>query len=243
MMKSLKLALGVALLVASVAGLAGCSADTGLLLKSDGSAVLSAQFELPEVVEQRLRSLAGAAEDGGSFFDVQAVTLMMLTRGFSVQESRSPSPRSYVGVFSIEDFEFFLDNDPDIAAAELFRVVSGPGWRELRVTIDRSNAQDLVKMFPGVDMQLLESLSPPALFDLPISRSDYHSMLAALLGRAAIVAIDGGRFNLTIQTPGRIIDATGGAIQADRRGLVFSLPVLDAMVLEQAVHIRIRWQE
>jgi hypothetical protein len=225
--------------------LAACSAQTGLLIKADGSAVISAGFEIPAVVEQRLRALAGSesAITGGAFFDAEAVRLGMLRRGLVVNESRAPAARSYNGVFTASNLADFIRRDPDLSRSGVFSLEQGTGWQQLIITINKQNARNLVALFPGIDMQLLESLSPPALFDLPVSKADYRSMLAALLGRPAIEAMDASRFQLSIQLPGSILEASGGSIGSDGKSFSFSLPVLDAMVLEQPIVLRVRWRE
>lgn len=225
--------------------LAACSAQTGLLVKTDGSAVISTAFEIPAPVELRLRALAGseAVIAGGSFFDAEAVSLGLRQRGLTINESRAPAPRSYSGVFTAANLAAFIQNDPDLSRSGVFRLEQGTGWKQLTININKQNARNLVALFPGVDRHLLESLSPPALFDLPVSKADYRSMLAALLGRPAIEAIDISRFQLSIQLPGRILESSGGTVAADGRGFGYSLPVLDAMVLEQPVILRVRWQD
>lgn len=236
--------LAASLLLATII-FGSCSANTGLLLKSDGSAVLSVQFEIPAVVEQRLKNLAGseASIRAGSFFNAEVVSTGMLLRGFRVQEARLPAANSFSGVFTLPSLSAFLENDADMKQAGVLRLTRGSGWQELQLLINRGNATTLIELFPSLDRQLLESLSPPALYDLPVSKADYRSMLAALLGQAAISAMDQSSSKLSIQVPGRILEAEGGSISSDRRSLEFSLPILDAMVLEQPVSLRVRWSD
>jgi hypothetical protein len=112
----------------------------------------------------------------------------------------------------------------------------------LRIT--RGNASALLSIFPGADEELLEALQPPALYDNPVTKAEYRSMLLALLGKSSAEALDGARFSLSLALPGPILESEGVTIRAGNASLAwFSLPVLDALTLEQAIELYARWQE
>lgn len=237
------IARGLGLMVIQLALLA-CATEAELQLHRDGSASLETRFTIPLAVDQRLRALSGsdASQTGLSFFDPEAISQGMRERQFQVLRSSLPSLQQYHGRFSINDLASLASEDAVLSGTDWIALSSGNGWRELRMHINKQNAQDLVDLFPGIDRQLLEALSPPALFDLPLGRDDYRSMLAALLGRQAMDALDQARFSLRIDTPGAILEAEGGEIRK-ATGFHFSLGLIDAMVLEQPVFIRLRWRD
>ena len=234
----------VASLALAVAALGSCSSTAGLAIRADRSAVLSVSVDFPAAVEARLRSLSGAGASSGvprPLVDSSAVSAAALSRGMSVVESATPDARSYRGAFSIGNLEGFVSSDPDLAASGALTFARGPGWASLTVMVTRANAAAVVGLFPGIDEELLEALSPPALYDLPVTVAEYRSMLAALLGRAAAEAIDASAFSLSITVPGPIMRSEGGV--ASGRTLGFSMPALDAMTLEEDVRLFIQWKE
>ncbi len=229
----------------AILALASCSTRASMILKENGDASVAVYFEIPAAVELKLRNLAAGDSVSGSFFDAAAVETGLRTRGLIVHESRTPDARSYSGSFDIKSLPLFIQNDPELSKAGILSFSREKGWAEVRIRITRLNSRALVNLFPSVDMQLLESLSPPALFDLPVSKANYRSMLAALLGKAAIEAIDASSFILSISVPGPILENDGGVVKASSNGRIFvcTVPVLDAMTLEQAITLRIRWKE
>ncbi len=231
-----------------ILSLGSCSAEASMVLKETGDASVSINFGIPGPVELKLRNLAsttGGIAAAGSFFDAKAVESGLLNRGLIVKESRSPDARSYSGAFEVKNLAAFIQKDPELSKAGILSFSREKGWAEVQIRITRINSRALVNLFPSVDRQLLESLSPPALFDLPVSKENYRSMLAALLGKTAIEAIDASNFVLSITVPGPILESDGGVVKSSSNGRIFvyTLPVLDAMTLERTITMRIRWKE
>jgi len=224
--------------------LASCGASASLALRSDASASLSLSLEVPVAVDAKIRQFAeagGAGRPGAPLFDAASIAASLAARCALVGESVTPNPRSYRGSFSVPDLRRLLASDPELSKA--IRYEQGEGWAALELVIDRGNAQAVVRLFPGIDEALLESLQPPALYDNPVNALEYRTMLVGLLGRTAVAAIDTLAFDLAIALPGPILEAKGAVeARAGERVARLRIPALAAMVLEEPVSMSLRWR-
>jgi hypothetical protein len=230
------------MLALALLAIVSCSASADLAIRNDRSLTLSLSLEIPAAVEAKLRSLS-SLEPGQALVDPLAIRRGAEARGMQTLRSSSPSPASYLGSFTLPDIQAF-SLSPAMADTGLFSYGKGQGWASLRIRINRDNASALLSIFPGADEELLEALQPPALYDNPVSKAEYRSMLLALLGKSTAEALDSARFSLSLSLPGPILESEGLAIAGMKAsGASFSLPVLDALTLEQPVELYARWQE
>ncbi|PKL09631.1 MAG: hypothetical protein CVV51_02750 [Spirochaetae bacterium HGW-Spirochaetae-7] len=227
-----------------------CGASAALAVRADRSATLSVSLEVPAAVEAKLRQFvaSGAAASGAAsvatrpLFDPDAVAASMRARGFAVEESTAPTPRSWRGTFRLADLGGLVSSDPELSKAVGYE--RGAGWASLSVSLSRGNAGALARLFPGIDADLLEALQPPALFDNPVSAAEYRSMLSGLLGMSAVAAIDGMAFTLAVSLPGPALERGGSArLDAARRTASLTVPALEAMVLERPVEFFVKWSQ
>ncbi len=226
--------------------LGSCGAAADLAIRADRSALLSMRVDVPAAVEARIRQFAasGTASAGGEvpLFNAGAVAASVRARGIVVDESAVSGPRSYRGAFRVADLDTLLAGDRRLAEALEYR--HGTGWASLRLSLRRGSAAAIAGLFPGIDPDLLEALQPPALYDNPVTVAEYRSMLAGLLGTAAVQAIDGLVIAVTMRTPGPIIESSGVAsLRSDRTRAEFSVRALDALVLEHPVEFFIKWEQ
>lgn len=231
--------LATALLTAA-ALLASCSSDASLVLRADASATLAIGLEVPQAIEAKLRSLS-SAPDGEPMVSRAAVAAGAAEGGLTVLESKNPSPAAYRGSFRAADLAALADSS-GLRSSGLLYYERGPGWASIRVRVDRSNAARLLELFPGVDPELLDALQPPALFDNPVSRDEYRSMLLALLGRSAAASLDAAAMRLSLTLPGQALERIG-PLNGGGASWTLSIPLLDALTLEEPVEFFIKWGE
>ncbi|HUW70565.1 MAG TPA: hypothetical protein VMX33_10040 [bacterium] len=249
---ALILAVAIALCMPLI--LASCGAAADLAIRADRSTLLSIRVDMPAAVEARIRQFAaagsaatgsaatGSAAPAGPLFNAEAVSATLRARGIIVDESATSGPRSYRGVFRVADLDSLLASDRKLAEALEYR--HGPGWASLRLSMHRGNAAAVIHLFPGMDPDLLEALQPPALYDNPVTVAEYRSMLAGLLGTAAVQAIDGLNIAMVVRSPGPIMESSGvTASRSDRTLAEFSVRAIDALVLDNPVEFFIKWQE
>ncbi|TFG84924.1 MAG: hypothetical protein E4H20_01790 [Spirochaetales bacterium] len=231
----------------AAAALASCSTAADLTLRANRSAVLALSFEIPPAVEAKLRSFSSSARApaGMPLFDPASVAAGAKAKGLTVIESTSPRASAYRGSFSVNELDAFVTSS-GLAAAGLFVLTRGASWASLDINVTRQNASILANLFPGMDRDLLEALQPPALYDNPVTRAEYRSMLAALLGKTAIEALDAAVFSLSISLPGPILENEGIAIPhavGSYTSAQFTVAVLDALTLDTPVSFHIKWKE
>lgn len=232
--------LALAALLPAIIYLGSCSSDASLVLRADASATVGIGVEIPREIEAKLRSLS-SVPSGEPLVSQAAVAGGAAKGGLAVLESRNPSPAAYRGSFRADDLAA-LARSSGLRSSGLLSYERGAGWASLRVKVDRSNAARLLELFPGVDPELLDALQPPALFDNPVSRDEYRSMLVALLGRSAAASLDAAAMRLSLALPGQALERSG-PLSGSGASWTLSVPLLDALTLEKPVEFFIKWGE
>lgn len=233
---------------------AGCTANAGMVVRADRSASLSVALSLGPAIEEWVRSVSGT---GAVMVDAQAIAQGARRSGLAVTESKATGPSSWRGSFTIENLGAFCAQKRDAVPADdmglrgspagslselgLLRFERGPGWASLRLRLDRGNAGTLMALLPLADREVTEALMPPAVYDNPVSLAQFRQMMEATMGSTVNQAV----FSFSLTLPGPILEKSGPSAQvsADGRSVGFSLPMLEAMVLERPVELYARWKE
>ncbi len=235
------------LLALFLLALASCSGRLDATIRNDLSARVALRLDIPETLSARVRQIGGMS-DNAALFDVQK-----LKAEFSGRESiflvdvSSPSVDALTSVIWVPDMQAFTTDTSLIPGGmiELRRLPatgSVPPQRELVVSITRGNAVAAFNLFPGIDRDLMDSLSPPALEADPISAAEYRMNLeTVIIGKKAMPAFDACALELSITAPKTILSSEGGNAQ----GQVFKtkIPLFDMLTLEKPVSFYIRWAD
>ncbi len=231
-------ALGAAFLMLTL-GLASCSTSVVGSIAQEGSAQLSIDAAIPPVLADKLRRLSQLGPEK-PLFDSSAIRKSLESRpDIRLVSLSEPTPDSVRALVVVPSFERLVASG-ELGGTGLITLGTGPGWKELRVRLERGRAAALKKLFPGVDPDLLDSLSPPALETDPTSVSDYRSMLASVFGELAMPALDSARVRVSLSAPGEVLDSGGGKLEG--RTLLVSIPAIDALVLEKPIEFWLRWK-
>jgi hypothetical protein len=239
------LAVGAAFLAAALF-LAGCSGDVSAALRADGGARVSVQAEVPSPLAAKFRKLAQAssgepADAAAPLFDVEAVRSAAAQRPWMRIVSLSrPSPESVKAEFDVLGMDR-LAASKELAGTGFLTLSKGPGWAELRIRLDRGSAAAAAKLFPGIDPYLMEALSPPALEEDPVTAAEYRTMLKSVLGDKAMPAMEAAAVAVSLSAPGKVLESSGGSLE--NGVLKARIPIIDALVLEKPIEIRIRWAQ
>lgn len=230
------LALGGILLLGAF--LASCAGSASLALRSDGSVALGVDAAIPGPLAAKLRKLASLS-DTAPLFDVEAARKAAARhpklRSFTIG---APGPDAYTARIEASSLASLLA-EPELAQSGALGLATGPGWKELSFHLARGGVEPLLGLAPGLDRDLLEALSPPALDPEPISRAEYRTMLKGIIGEKALASLDSATCRITVEVPGRVLASAGGRLEG--RTLTATLPLLDLMVLENPIDLRIRW--
>ncbi len=232
--------------LASALLLAGCSGSVAAALKADGGARVSIYAEIPSPLAAKFRKLsqAGSGEalrDDAPLFDIEAIRRSAAERpSIRLASASRPGPESIkaeLDVLSLEE----LAASKELTGSGFLTVSKGTGWRELAIRLDRGAAAQAAALFPGIDPYLMEALSPPALEEDPVTAAEYRIMLKSVLGEKAMPSMEAAAISVSLTAPGKVIESAGGVLSG--RILSAKIPIIDALVLEKPIEIRIRWAQ
>ncbi len=236
------LGLGVAFIAVTLL-LSSCSASVSSTIKTDGSARISIQAEVPAGLAAKFRKLADSGSNSaeiGPFFDIEAVRKAIADRpSLDIVELSRPSADSIRAVVFARSLEA-LAASPDIKSSGLLVFSRGPGWAECRFRLEQGKAKAIASFFPGIDPYLMDALSPPALEEDPVTVSEYETMLKSVLGEKTMPALESAALSLSISAPSEVIGSGGGELSGST--LAAQIPIIDALALERPIELWIRWK-
>lgn len=226
-------------LALATALLAACSGGASASIRSDGGLRIQSSASVPAPLAARLRKLANLSETT-SLFDFEAGRKAVSeTEGLRLVSLSAADADSLSLTLDIADLQSFVA-EPKIAGSGAISLSSGAGWKELRVRLARGACAPLADLLPGLDPDLVEALSPPALDPEPITRAEYRRMLAGIIGEKAVVSLESATMTLKLSAPGPVLASSGGKLEGQTLGV--TLPALDLLVLEKPIEFSLRWK-
>jgi hypothetical protein len=226
-------------LALATALLAACSGSASAYVRSDGGLKIQSGASVPPPLAARLRKLANLPETS-SLFDFEAAGKAIAdTKGIKLVSLSAADANSLSVTLDIADLQSFI-SEPRIADTGAIGLASGSGWKELRVRLARGACAPLAELLPGLDQDLVDALSPPALDPEPISRAEYRRMLVGIIGEKAVVSLEGATMTLKLSAPGAVLASSGGRLEGQT--LAVALPALDLLVLEKPIEFSLRWK-
>jgi hypothetical protein len=236
------LCLGAAFLAATLL-LASCSASVSSIIKSDGSARVSIEAEMPAAIAAKLRKLASIGDSSQSrgqlsIFDTEAIRKSLASRpGVEIVELSQPKPDSIHLVLVARDLRDLAES-PDSPSPGILAIERGSASTECRFSLKRGKA--LASLLSGIDPGLMDALSPPALEDEPLSLDEYKTMLKSVLGEKAMPAMETAALRLSITAPGKVLASGGGSLSGST--LTATIPIIEILVLEKPIDAWLRWK-
>jgi hypothetical protein len=216
---------------------ASCASSAAI--KADGALRLDLQTTVPPVLAAKLRSLSGK-DSGARLFDEKSLRRSIESRSdFKILALAAPSSDSFSASLSAPDLAGALA-ESELSKKGIVRLNKGAGWTELSIRLARGQGRTALDLFPGIDEDLIDALSPPALDEDPVSQAEYRTMLSSLIGSKAMKALDASELSLDISAPDTIIESEGG--QVSGKTLKVRIPILDLLCLEKPVQIRLRFK-
>lgn len=215
----------------------GCSARFEASIDRGGGALISAKVSVSPSVAAKLRALAGAPETA-PLFDPAAVKAGLSARkGVTSVSASRPDPDSLLVKVAVSDLSL-LASAPDVSGIIGFD--SEGGVRKLTISLSRDHGAELPGLFPGLDRDLVEALSPPALSGDDYSPAEYRDALATILGTKTLPALDAASIDIALHVPGEITAFKGGRVEGSTWRA--SIPLLDLLVLEKPIELSISWR-
>ncbi len=246
-MKPPKFMLYAAIFAATLIVGASCSGNLDATLRGDGSVRAAVRLTIPEALSGRVRQFVGLGSRE-PLFSPEAVRNQFLGRtSINLVDVSSPTPDILTSVVWVQNLDTLIA-DTSLVPPGMIRYQripaqgSSPAMRELSVHLSRENAPYMLKLFPGVDRRIIDSLSPPALESDPVSADEYRLNLEqVIIGKKNMPAFDACSVDVAITVPKAIFMAEGGSFS----GPIFraKLPLFDLLTLEKPIAFSMRWPE
>ena len=237
----------IALIVFISFSVTSCSGNLDATIKGDSSVRATIRLDIPDALSVRVRQFVGLKPQE-PLFSTEAVRKQFLGQtNIALVDVSSPTPDILTSVVWVQNLEALIADTSLVPMGMIcYQKISPPGqspaMRELSVNLSRENAPAMLKLFPGIDRRIIDSLSPPALEADPVSAAEYRLNLEQLIiGKKNMPAFDACAVNIAIATPKMIVSATGGSIS----GTVFRMriPLFALLTLEKPISFSLRWHE
>jgi len=130
----------------------------------------------------------------------------------------SPTPNVLTSVVWVQDLKTLVSDTSLVPPGMIsYQKIASqgktPAMSELSINLSRENAPAMLKLFPGIDRRIIDSLSPPALEPDPISAEEYRLNLEqVIIGKKNMPAFDACAVDIAISVPKAITSATGGSV-------------------------------
>lgn len=239
-------ALAIALLFVSLT-ITSCGASLAADIRADSSAMVEFSVEMPAPVADKLRRLGAA---GGGTYDPASplFNLAAIRAGIaenpelSLQALTQPSPESLRGRILVVSLPG-LASMPEMKDSGTLAYAEGADWKELRLLLRRGANAGLAALLPGLDPGLLEALSPPAIAEEgeAVEAEDYRAMLKSVFGTKGLAALEAASVDVELKAPTAVIASGGGRLE--ERKLTAKLPIIDLLLLEKPIELRLRWKK
>ncbi len=240
----LAIAIAVALLALSATS---CSGTLDATLKSDGSVRAAVRLDIPDALSERVRQLVGLSPKD-PLFSTDAIRNQFLGRtSIMLVDVSSPTPDILTSVVWVQHLDTLIADTSLVPPGMIvYKKIPAQGsnsaMRELSINLSKENAPYMLKLFPGVDTRIIDSLSPPALESEPVSADEYRLNLEqVIIGKKNMPAFDACAIDIVITAPKTISSASGGAFS----GPVFraKLPLFTLLTMEKPISFSLRWPE
>lgn len=237
----------VTIIVALTISTISCSGNLDATLKSDGSVRAAVRLDIPDALSGRVRQFVGLGSRD-PLFSTDAVRNQFLGRtSIMLVDVSSPTPDILTSVVWVQSLDVLIADTSLVPSGMIqYKKIpaqgSAPAMRELSVNLSKENAPYMIKLFPGVDTRIIDSLSPPALESDPVSADEYRLNLEqVIIGKKNMPAFDACTVDIAITAPKAISSASGGTFS----GPVFHarLPLFALLTMEKPIAFSLRWPE
>lgn len=225
--------------------LSSCSGKIEMAVRSDYSTRVAVKMDIPEALSARIRQIGNIGASAPLFDVVKIRNEFSARKTLLLVDASSASKDAMTAVLWVPNLEE-LARDTSLTPPGMIRFETVPGaqaqsaLRELSITIDKSNAARAFALFPGIDSQLVDSLSPPALEEQSITANEYRMNLEnVIIGKKAMPAFDACALEVNLTAPKTIVSATGGI--ATGQTFKAKISLFDLLVLEKPIVLAVRW--
>jgi hypothetical protein len=189
----------------------------------------------------RALSAAGEQISTETVLDGEAIALSMSAApGIASVTLRNTSPSAIDGTVRISNVSEFLSAAEGGQKSGFIVFEQGSGGGRCEININRENGPQLLSLLSPEISDYLEALMAPIATGEEMSHADYLSLIGVVYSRAISDEITASRIHASIEFPGTVTAAKGGAFSGRRAE--FNIPLLDLLVLEVPIAYEVRWK-
>jgi len=222
-----------------------CEARIDGSLAADGSASLTVNMSLYTRMAALIQNLFNAAGQQGNVLDSSSVARSMSSApGIASVTLRNTSPAAISGQVQISQIGDFLS--AAAASNEAARGERGFITFERRgtggrcgINIDRNNGETILALLSPQITDYLNALMAPVVTKEEISKEEYLELITAFYNRNITDEISRSNIRASIDFPGNVTGSAGGTFSGRRA--VFTIPLLDLLVLETPIRYEVTW--
>ena len=221
-----------------------CSARIDGVLREGGAANLTLKTALEPATFTLLRSIMGFMREEGEkpVLDGEAIGRSISSapgiRSVSLKNTSSASIEGSISLTNVGDFLALKDGS---AKSRFITYTEGrtTGSSSITIRLDKASAPEIISMLsPEVEDYLSVLMAPVVLGDTS-TKQEYLDLLASIYGRPLSNEIAEAKIRVFIEFPRPVTAVRGGT--ATGKQAEFSVPLLDILVLEQALQYQIYW--
>jgi hypothetical protein len=215
-------------------GFAACDARLDGVIQRGGHGEFTLKSTPFPAAKRLLKSLSA---DGGAALDAKSLnSALALTPGVERAELSNTTDGGIIGRIDIADIGGFL-NRKDSGNAAFWEQASSGGSFRLNLNLD-SGAAFLSLISPDL-VDYLSALMAPIATGEVISKQGYLELAASVYGKAVAAEIEKAEFLISLDFPGSISGIKGGTYKGGHADFV--IPLLNLLVLEEALVYEVRW--
>ena len=222
--------------------LTSCASQINGVLRQGGAANLHVEAALEPRITILIRSLQSMMGEAGSglILDGPAISLSLAASdGVSSVSLENTGPQAIRGNIAVNNIEDFLSVSGKRFITYNERVSGSSSSGSIHIYLDKETAPELIAMLSSEAIEYLTALMAPAVLGEDISKDEYLMLVGSLYGRPIAGEISTSMIRAIIEFPGSITSIRGGT--ANRNQAVFTVPLLDLLVLETPISLEAGW--
>jgi hypothetical protein len=182
-----------------------------------------------------LRTFMGGAANTPVLDGAALARSMAAAPGIRAVSVENTGPSALEGSISISNVGDFLA----LGDSKFVTFTEGPGNSSLVITLDRASGPQIISRLSPEAEEYLSALFAPAVTGEASTRQEYLDLVASVYGRPLADEIAAARIKVFLEFP-RPVKAVRGGVSSGNRA-EFDIPLLDILVLEQALRYELSW--
>jgi hypothetical protein len=220
-----------------------CTARIDGNITANGSAVMTVSMSLGQRVTALISSIASAGGQPSGQEPVQILDSQSVVRslahapGIDSVTLTNTSPSAIEGQMRISQINIFLASADGKGFITFEQARSGG---KCEVSINHENSPAILGHLSKDICDYLNALMAPIATGEKMSKDEYLELVGSFYNKPLSDEIASSRIRVSVEFPGAVTSAKGGAFSGRRAN--FDIPLLDLLVLETPVTFEVNWR-